>query len=80
MINNGKVKSPFLIDINIYKIDSNTRCSLAKYTVCKLISGVISLLSMSIPNVFLKNAILCPIGANIYYTYSDGMIKSVKDT
>ena len=47
--------------MNNFKFDSNTCCSLVKYTVGKLISGVISL-SMSIPNVFLKNAILCPIG------------------
>ena len=57
----GKVKSPFLTAINIFKFDSNTRCSLVRYTFGKLLSGVIALLSMSIPNVFLKNAILCPI-------------------
>ena len=57
-----KVKSPFLTAINIIKFDSNTRCLLVKYTFGKLISDVISLLSMSIPNVFLRNAILCQIG------------------
>ena len=50
----GKVKSPFLTAINIFKFDSNTRCSLVRYTFGKLLSGVIVLLSMSIPNVFLK--------------------------
>ena len=50
-----KVKSPFLTAINNFKFDSKTRCSLVKYTF-----GVILLLSsLSIPNVFLKNAILC---------------------
>ena len=44
----GKVKSPFLTAINIFKFDSNTRCSLVTYTFGKLISGVILLLSMSI--------------------------------
>ena len=41
---------------------------LVKYTVGKLISGVISLVSMSIPNVFLKNAILSPIGVFAFLT------------
>ena len=63
-----KVKSPFLTAINIFKFDSNTRCSLVRYTFGNLISGVISLLSMSIPNVFLKNAILCPIGVFAFLT------------
>ena len=40
----GKVASPFLTAINNFKFDSNTRCSLVKYTVGKLISGVISII------------------------------------
>ena len=67
-ISEGKVKTPFLTAINIIKFDSNTRCSLARYTFVKLISDVISLLSMSIPNAFLKNAILFPIGVFAFLT------------
>ena len=48
MIN--EVKSPFLTASNIFKFDSNTLCSLVRYTFGKLTSGVISLLSMSIPS------------------------------
>ena len=51
-----KVKSPFLTAINSFKFDGKTCCSLVKYTF-----GVILLLSLSIPNVFLKNAILCRV-------------------
>ena len=60
--------TPFLTVINKFKFDSNTCYSLVKYTVGKLISGVASLLSMPIPNVFLKNAILCPIGLFAFLT------------
>ena len=58
----GKVTSLFLTAINLFKFDSNTRCSLVRCTSGKSVIGVISLLSLSIPNVFLRNAVLCPIG------------------
>ena len=55
----GAVASPFPTAINM--VITWLCCSLVRCTAGKLINVVISLLSMSIPNVFLKNAILSPI-------------------
>ena len=57
------VPNSSVIPNNLFKMSSPTFCDVV---AVRLLSEC-SLLKMSIPNVFLKNAILCPIGVFAFF-------------